>query len=99
MDEGFAELRLPLVLDLGVDLFALPAPNVIDLVPLRHHHVHGGLLHRRSHRRPEVPGLALGELGHRPQVSLEVWPIGGFTEVETQVHEDRHPPSLLSREG
>jgi hypothetical protein len=97
MNEGLAELGLPLVLDLGVDRFMLPAPNVIDLVPLRHHYVHGRLFQRGSHLRPEVPGLALGKLRHGPEISLEVLPIGGLDQVETQVDEDRHAPSLVSQ--
>jgi hypothetical protein len=95
MNEGFAELGLPLALDLGVERLVLPAPNVIDLVPFRHHHVHGRLRHRRSHLRPEVARLALGKLSHRPQIALEVLSIGGLTQVEPQVDEDRHSASLV----
>ncbi len=99
MNEGFPEMGLPLALDLGVDRFVLPAPNVLDLVPLRHHHVHGRLLQGGSNLRPEVPGLALGKLSHCPQIVFEVPSIGGLDQVETQADEDRHRPSLVSHGG
>ena len=52
------------------------------------------LVHRPPHLRPEVAGLLLGQLGHRPQVALEVLRICSLGETEPQVDEDRHVERL-----
>jgi WD domain, G-beta repeat len=94
VDEGFAVLRFPLVLDLLVHGIVLPGTHVIDAVPLGHNDVDRRLIHRPPHLRPEVAGLLLGQLGHRLQVALEVLRICSLGETEPEIDEDRHVERL-----
>jgi len=97
VNEGLAEVRLPLVLDLFMRGLVLPGTDVIDPVPLGHDHVHRRFDHRGPHIGPEVPGLRLSQLGHGPQVALEVLSIGGLGKTEAQIHEKiatGQPPQL-----
>jgi hypothetical protein len=56
VNEGLAEVRLPLVLDLFMRGLVLPGTDVIDPVPLGHDHVHRRFDHRGPISDQRYPG-------------------------------------------